>query len=100
MRSGAPSTARAAIEPANMPHSKPSSSAMRAESGSKTEPGWTQRFPARMARKRSRRGVQFMPRPSRRHLGADGEALHEAALVIVIVDGAMHGAAIVPDRQR
>src|SRR6266566_3411160 len=60
MRSGAPSTVSEAVEPANMPISKPRLSAMRAEIGSKTEPGWTQASPARMARKRSRRVVQFI----------------------------------------
>src|SRR5689334_740894 len=43
-----------------MPISKPRSSAMRAEIGSNTEPGWTQRFPLRISRKRRRRSVQFM----------------------------------------
>ena len=63
MRSGAPSTVKEATEPANMPASKPSSAAMRADSGSKTEPGWTQRSPAKRARKRARRSVQRMGPP-------------------------------------
>ena len=46
-----------------MPTSKPRSSAMRAEIGSNTEPGCTQRLPARIARKRLRRSVQFMCSP-------------------------------------
>src|SRR4029077_11085923 len=59
-RSGAPSTDMDPIEPENMPASKPRSSAMRAEIASYTDPGWTQRFPERIARKRSRRSVQFI----------------------------------------
>src|SRR5262245_39761941 len=43
-----------------MPISKPRSWATRADKGSNTEPGCTQRSPARMARKRTRRSVQFM----------------------------------------
>ena len=43
MRSGAPSTVSEATEPANMPASKPRSSAMRAEIASKTEAGRMQR---------------------------------------------------------
>src|SRR6266481_5256108 len=39
---------------------------MRAEIASYTEPGWTQRLPERIARKRSCRSVQFMvSRPQR-----------------------------------
>src|SRR3954447_8148090 len=57
MRSGAPSTVSEAVEPAYMPTSKPSSSAMRADIGSKTEPGWTQTLPASTLRKRMRRSV-------------------------------------------
>src|SRR5215471_10237265 len=52
------------IEPENIPTSKPRSSAMRAEIASYTDPGWTQRLPERIARKRSRRSVQFMVSPS------------------------------------
>src|SRR5215472_8633459 len=37
---------------------------MRAEIASYTDPGWTQRLPERIARKRSRRSVQFMVSPS------------------------------------
>src|SRR6516164_6366980 len=59
-RSGAPSTDIDPIEPENIPTSKPRSSAMRAEIASYTDPGWTQRLPERIARKRSRRSVQFM----------------------------------------
>src|ERR1700730_12441348 len=62
-RWGAPSTDIDPIEPENMPTSKPRSSAMRAEIASYTDPGWTQRFPERIARKRSRRSVQFMVSP-------------------------------------
>src|SRR5262245_14689514 len=43
-----------------MPSSKPRSSAIRAEIGSNTEPGCTQRSPARTARKRRRRSAQCM----------------------------------------
>ena len=39
MRSGAPRTVPEAMDPANMPTSKPRSSAIRAEIGSKTDPG-------------------------------------------------------------
>src|SRR5215831_15937712 len=60
IRSGAPNTVSEAVEPANMPTSKPRSSAMRAEIGSNTEPGWTHRSPDRTARKRLRRSVQCM----------------------------------------
>src|SRR5882724_5865430 len=63
IRSGAPSTVSEAVEPANMPSSKPRSSAMRAEIGSNTEPGWMQRSPERRARKRLRRSVQCMAFP-------------------------------------
>src|SRR3546814_17934508 len=66
MRSGDPSTVSEATEPANMPASKPTSSAMRAERGSNTEPGCTQRSPAKRARKRSRRLVQRMVEASPR----------------------------------
>src|SRR3546814_12397710 len=66
MRSGDPSTVSEATEPANMPASKPTSSAMRAERGSNTEPGCTQRSPAKRARKRSRRWVQRMVEASPR----------------------------------
>src|ERR1700730_16073201 len=66
MRSGAPSTVKEATEPANMPISKPSCSAMRAEIGSNTEPGWTQRDPLRMARNRWRRSVQCIGAPPSR----------------------------------
>src|ERR1700730_10642210 len=59
-RSGAPSTDIDPIEPENIPTSKPRSSAMRAEIASYTDPGCTQRLPERIARKRSRRSVQFM----------------------------------------
>ena len=62
-RSGAPSTAIEPIEPEKMPTSNPSSSAMRAEIASYTEPVWTQRSPARSARNRSRRSVQSMSPP-------------------------------------
>src|SRR5271170_6483514 len=64
-RSGAPSTDIDPIEPENIPTSKPRSSAMRAEIASYTDPGWTQRFPERIVRKRSRRSVQFMVSPSK-----------------------------------
>src|SRR3974390_3362601 len=63
-RSGAPSTDIDPIEPENIPTSKPRSSAMRAEIASYTEPGCTQRLPERIARKRSRRSVQFIVSPS------------------------------------
>src|SRR6516165_5043490 len=59
-RSGAPSTDIDPIEPENIPTSKPRSSAIRAEIASYTDPGWTQRLPERIARKRSRRSVQFI----------------------------------------
>src|SRR5260370_3043663 len=59
-RSGAPSTDIDPIEPENIPTSKPRSSAMRAEIASYTDAGCTQRLPERMARKRSRRSVQFI----------------------------------------
>src|SRR5262245_42890271 len=58
MRSGAPSTVNDAIDPASIPTSKPSASAMRAEIGSKTDPGYTHFVPDRIARKRSRRSDQ------------------------------------------
>src|SRR6266478_6452207 len=65
-RSGAPSTDIDPIEPENIPTSKPRSSAMRAEIASYTDPGCTQRLPERIARKRSRRSVQFiLSRPRR-----------------------------------
>src|SRR6266704_4485456 len=44
--------------------------------------------------------VQSNPPPSHRHLWPDGEALHDAALAGIVVDGEMLGAAIVPYRQR
>src|SRR5262249_12898845 len=58
MRSGAPSTASEATEPANMPNSKPRSAAMRAETASCTEAGCTHALPARIARNRERRELQ------------------------------------------
>src|ERR1700719_4024676 len=51
---------RAATEPETIPPSTPTSSARRAEIASYTDPGCTQRFPERIARKRSRRSVQFI----------------------------------------
>ena len=48
--SGAPITAKDATDPANIPTSKPRSSAMRADMGSKTEPGCIHSSPERMAR--------------------------------------------------
>src|SRR6185437_10245364 len=63
MRSGAPSTASDATDPANMPISNPRSSAMRAEMASKTEAGLTQRPPSRTPRKRWRRSVQSIAFP-------------------------------------
>src|SRR5262252_1413238 len=58
MRSGAPSTASDATEPANMPNSKPKSAAMRAETASCTEAGCTHAPPARISRNRMRRALQ------------------------------------------
>src|SRR5215831_18296213 len=58
MRSGAPSTASDATEPANIPNSKPRSAAMRAETASCTEAGCTHASPARILRKRVRRALQ------------------------------------------
>src|SRR5262249_18133074 len=58
MRSGAPSTASDATEPANMPNSKPRSAAMRAETASCTEAGCTHAPPARISRNRVRRTLQ------------------------------------------
>src|SRR5215470_833071 len=58
MRSGAPRTASAATEPANMPNSKPRSAAMRAETASCTEAGCTHAPPARISRNRVRRTLQ------------------------------------------
>src|SRR5262249_43934625 len=58
MRSGAPSTASDATEPANMPNSKSRSAAMRAETASGTEAGCTHALPARIARNRVRRELQ------------------------------------------
>src|SRR5262245_65924418 len=58
MRSGAPSTASEATEPANMPNSNPRSAAMRAETASCTEAGCTHAAPARIPRKRVRRVLQ------------------------------------------
>src|SRR5215472_16892170 len=58
MRSGAPSTASEATEPANMPNSKPRSAAMRAETASYTEAGCTHVLPARIPRNRVRRALQ------------------------------------------
>src|SRR4051794_22985845 len=69
MRSGAPSTVIEATEPANMPISNPRSSAMRAEIGSKTEPGWTHASPARTARMRARRSLQFIGSEPRDDVG-------------------------------
>src|SRR5581483_3237073 len=74
--SGAPSTASEATDPANMPTSKPSSSAMRAEIGSNTEPGYTQRSPWRMARKRARRA-------SKRAISAHPHQLLQRAQLVV-----------------
>src|SRR5512145_575636 len=45
-RSGAPRTVPEAIEPANIPTSKPRAAAMRADIGSKTDAGWTQTLPS------------------------------------------------------
>src|SRR4030095_12211108 len=45
-RYGAPRTVPEAIEPANMPTSKPNDAAMRADIGSKTDAGWTQTLPS------------------------------------------------------
>src|SRR6266446_1536462 len=53
--SGAPRTTRDATEPASMATSKPSSSAIRHDKGSKTEAGDTQDVPARIARNCCRR---------------------------------------------
>src|SRR4029077_15322410 len=58
MRSGAPSTASEATEPANIPNSKPRSAAMRAETASCTEAGCTHALPARIPRNRVRRALQ------------------------------------------
>src|SRR5215468_10760666 len=58
MRSGAPSTASDATEPANMPNSKSRSAAMRAETASCTDAGCTHALPARIPRKRVRRELQ------------------------------------------
>src|SRR6202048_3047226 len=58
MRSGAPSTASDATEPANIPNSKSRSAAMRAETASCTEAGCTHALPARIARNRVRRELQ------------------------------------------
>lgn len=50
VKSGAPSTAREAIDPANIPAWNPRSCAMRIEIGSKTEAGWMHSEPDKIAR--------------------------------------------------
>src|SRR5271169_1156778 len=107
-RSGAPSTDIDPIEPENIPTSKPRSWAMRAEIASYTEPGCTQRFPEKIARKRSRRSVQFMVFPSldelvmarRRALlffRCPWSAYHDP---IGVIEGSDHGQAYRGDRRR
>src|SRR5471030_2087965 len=54
MTSGAPRTARDATEPPISPTSMPSSSAMRADMGSKTELACTHLSPARISPRRAR----------------------------------------------